>query len=150
MLKFSKSGFIAMAIVCASPFMSVGQAKAACMGSDCNDKDPNQQGCTDGVVLEKSRQGFYSYGPWWNRITRERTIWHMYSKKCRANWTRADAPYGTTLFVQEFYAPGTTRGRYRTTTDGLSYSNMSTGNVPNRACATFPVETYAKCTTKFY
>jgi Protein of unknown function (DUF2690) len=122
------------------------KAEAACVGSQCNNRDPIEQGCTDGRIVATARYGTYSFGNWWNQTTRDRTVSLVYSDKCRANWAKVDAPIGTTIYIEEKYQPGTKRGYYTTNTVGQSYGNMSTGNVPNRSCALFPGDPVQKCT----
>lgn len=112
----------------------VNKAEASCVGSECNDKDPIEQGCTDGRPVATEELGYYWSGIPLFRKQRKMKVTLMYSDKCRANWAKADVPKDTEIFVEELYAPGHIRGRYTTKANGQSYGNMSTGNVPNRAC----------------
>lgn len=138
---------LSLAMLCVLTSLTfVNKAEASCVGSECNDKDPVEQGCTDKKEVAREDFGYYSYGPWWNRQQRKKTILLMYSEKCRANWAKADVPMGTKIYIEEKYAPGNKRGYSTTKIIGQSYGNMSTGNVPNRACALLPGHIYPKCT----
>ncbi|MBW4492616.1 MAG: hypothetical protein KME26_05905 [Oscillatoria princeps RMCB-10] len=130
-----------MAGICAALSASLTfalKAEAACFGSTCNNKDPVKEGCTDGRVVDWQTFGSYSYGPLWNRQRRQITVVLMYSAKCKANWTKADVPSGTLLYVEESPPPQNRFGRYTTQTIGWSYGNMSNGYVTNRGCAEVP------------
>jgi len=140
-LKLSSIGFLAALVI---PLIPSLKAEAGCVGSKCNNLDPISQGCNDGKAVDTRYFGSYSYGPWWNRKSRQITVVLMYSSKCKANWARADVPAGTPIYVEELYKPGNVYGIYKTQTDGWSYGNMSNGNVPNRACA--KIGGYGKCT----
>jgi hypothetical protein len=124
----------------------VNTAEASCVGSECNDKDPIREGCTDGREVAREDFGVYSFGSWWSRQERKKIISLIYSEKCKANWSKADVPAGTKIYIEEKYAPGNKRGYSTTQVNGQSYGNMSTGNVPNRACALLPSKIYPTCT----
>jgi hypothetical protein len=126
-------------------FVSEAEA-ASCQGDSCNNKDPVEQGCDDGVEVDNKTYGTYPY----NGGTRTMSISLIYSKKCLANWAKADVPRNTNLYIQERRTQANGEraiyGYYTTTVNGQSFGNMSTGDTPNRACFISPTQLEAQCT----
>ncbi len=94
--------------------------------------DPISSGCNDATTIAKTSGGSYWY---WGK-SREIIVELRLSNKCRSNWTKADVPKGTTIYLKG--EQGQQYVRYTTQVAGSSYTDMMNWNPPYAACAKLP------------
>jgi len=124
---FKSAIFLALALGSSVPLAGLPASAAYPDGFD-----PIANRCDDARTLTRTSGGYY----WYFLSRREIIVELRASNKCKANWTKADVPKGTSIYLKG--AQGQSYVPYTTAASGSSYTNMMNWNPPYAACARLP------------